>query len=164
MNYLNNINSNLRNKNWQEFGLRTISCTTLTTVCAYSGTFFFTNIPPRIGAAYIGLCTLIGLIAYEIFEEAKIPIQSEPIKRVITVIQLLQFPLVFHLLGNRTYLAGALKLEILTATAYFVAIPVFFHFAIRALKDPTFNHICAAVGVMLPLASKLGDYAKTFSS
>lgn len=163
MNFLNNITSNLMNKDWQEFAIKTGACTALTTICAYSGTYFFTTLNPKMGAAYIGICTLVGFIAYEIFEVIRVSIQSEPIKKIITAVQLLQFPLVFHLLnGISTYLSAAVKYEIISATAYFIAIPIFFHFANRTLDEPTFENIWATVGIMLALASQLSQYARAF--
>lgn len=163
MHFLQDLKLNLMNKDWQQFTFKTVGSTILTTVCAYSGTYFFTKQNPKIGAAYIGTCTLAGLIAYEIFEVIKSSVQSQPLKKIITAIQLLQFPFVFHFLqgGINKPLSAAIKYEIIGATAYFIAIPIFFGFAVRALNDPTFENIWATSGMMLAIASQLSIYSKT---
>jgi hypothetical protein len=163
MNFINNITSNLMNKDWQEFSIKTGGCTAFTAICGYAGAYFFTTHNPRIAAAYIGICTLVGLVVREIFEEIKTPVESEPIKKVITALQLLQFPLIFHMLdAGSKHLSGVAKFEIISATAYFIAIPIFFYFANRTLEDPSFENVWATVGVMLAIGSQLSYYARVF--
>lgn len=161
MNYFNTVANNLLNKDWSKFALRTFGCAVGGALCGYGGTFYFTKINPIIGAAYIGISVLICQITYEFFEEAKTPIKSAYIQEGIRVIQVFNFILVLHFIHSPgSQLSAALKLEIITATTYFIAIPIFFRLALEAWKDPSSNNIGAAMGVMLALASKLGDFAK----
>lgn len=163
MSFFMNISSEFISAENQQFVFRTVAYTTLTAICGYGGTFFFTTINPKIGASYIGTIFFISQISYDFFEKLKSPITSPTLKNGITVIQLLQIPLFFYLFhGSSSSLSAAVKLEIISATAYFVAIPVFFHLGIVAWNKPTFTNVATAVGVMLQLASGLGNYAKSF--
>jgi len=163
MNYIRDVSSNLINKDWPQFVLKTVSVTACITLSGYLGTHFFTSLNPNVGAGYVGICILASQLVYEIFEEIKEPINSKPIAKAITAVQLLQFPLVFYFLhGTHPFLSAATKLEIISATAYFIAIPIFFYFANAALNDPTDSNIATAVGILIPLASKLASYAQAF--
>lgn len=142
--------------------VKTIGCTLLTFVCGYGGTFFFTTLNPGQAALYIAKVSLVSQVSYHIFEKLKNNVQSPLLKNTITVIQLLQIPLFFYLLHGGAILTGVEKLEMVVATAYFTAIPVFFHLGIIAWNDPSVTNIAAAVGVMLPLANGLGNYARAF--
>ncbi len=164
MHFLSNLTAKLMSDEWRHFALKTGVCTTLAGVCGYGGTFFFTSFNPRIGASYFAVVALVGQIAYEILEQLKSPVEDSPwLKRMVTAVQFLQIPLCFYLLhGTSSHLSAAVKLEIICATAYFTAIPIFFHLAVKAWNDPTASNIAKAVGVMLPLANGLGNYAKNF--
>jgi hypothetical protein len=160
MNFINHMTSRLMSDDWQQFALKTGIGTVLAGVCGYGGTFFFTKLNPMMGASYIASVALIGLIAYEALEQIKTAIDSPLLKNSVTAVQLLQIPVFFYVLhGTHSHLSAAIKFEIIAATVYFTAIPLFFHLAIVAWKDQTSSNIGAAVGVMLSLASGLRNYA-----
>lgn len=142
---------------------KTLSCTSLAAVCGYAGTFFFTLHNPLCAAVYLATAALTSQIAYHALEKIKSLFQSEKVKFALSAVQLLQIPLMFYLCPG-SLITGIAKLEIITATAYFVAIPVFFHLSIVAWNDPSVGNIVAAIGVLLPLANGLGSYAKNLQS
>jgi hypothetical protein len=164
MNYLNSLASDLKCDTFQEFALKTGVCTVLGAVCGYGGTFFFTTHNPMIGASYFAMVALISQIAYAVFEQVKAFIDDPFLKKIVSAIQLLQIPLCFYVLhGTISPLSAAVKLEIITATAYFIAIPIFFQLAIDAWNEPTGDNIVKAMGLMIPLVSGLASYAKAFT-
>jgi hypothetical protein len=163
MNILRNVSSMIKNEELWDLALKTTGTTALASVCAYGGTFFFTNYQPQIAATYFGLVALTSQVAYRVLEKLKDSVEKPLFKHLITVIQLLQIPFSFYFLHNGSqFLSAAVKLEMIAATAYFVAIPIFFHLGVVAWNDPTETKIIAAVGVMLPLASGLRTYAGLF--
>ena len=163
MNFINRITSGLMSEECQQFALKTGGCTVLAAICGYGGTFFFTNLNPRVGAFYLATVALISVVAYQAFEKVKSPIKSPMLKQMVEVLQFAQFPLCFYFLHAPGYrLSAAVKLEIISATAYFIAIPFFFRFAVVAWNEPTFANVGTAVGVMLQIADQLGNYAKGF--
>lgn len=148
--------------NGEQIISKTISCTALAGVCGYAGTFFFTMHNPLSAAVYLATAALTSQVAYHILEKIKTFAQSQGLKHALTAVQLLQIPLMFYMFsGGPAILSGIAKLEVITATAYFVAMPVFFHLSITAWNDPTVTNIVAAMGVLFPLATGLGSYAKT---
>jgi hypothetical protein len=137
--------------------------TLLASTCAFGGTFFFTNHHPLVGAAYLGTVALVGQVAYQAMEKIKEIQQSPTVQHLISVIQLLEIPLLFYYLHAGTrFLPAAVKLEIVAATGYFIAIPLFFHLGIEAWKDPSPANISSTIGVMLALSSGLRGYADLF--
>lgn len=165
-NVIGNMISELRYQSdemWQESVLKITGGTLLASVCAYGGTYFFTRYSPMMGVTYFGMVALISQVAYRALAELKENVDTSICQHVITVIQLFQVPFFFYLChGGNDHLSAAVKLEIITATAHFAAIPIFIHLAIVAWNDPTVEHIAAAMGVMLPLASRLQSYAEQF--
>lgn len=156
-----------------------VGFTTLSAICGYGGAFFFTHIHPLVSATYFASVALTSQVVYRAFEHLKSPIEKPvlnppekptdspevPFKNhFVEAIQLLQIPLFFHLchgvIGPRLH--GAIKLELIVATAHFVAVPVFFHLAIKAWKDPSVTNVAAAAGVMLPLATGLLRYTTIY--
>ena len=163
MNLINTATSNLKSDEFQQFVLKTSVCTGLAAICGYGGTFFFTHFNPRMGASYFATVALISQVVYGIFEQVKDPGNLPILKRAVEAIQLLQIPIFFYLLhGNHSRLSAAVKLEIICATAYFTAIPIFFHLAIKAWNEPTSENIGTAMALMIPLASGLASYGKAF--
>lgn len=160
---LQNIVSFDPNDHFQQVALGMAGRSFLASICGYAGTFFFTTHSPMIAAAYLGTVTLVNQIAYYALEKLKEYTSNPTTKHLLFVVQLLQFPFAFYFLLPGISLSGALKLEILAATAYFVAIPAFFHLGRISWNDPTTSNIAYAVGVMLPLASGLRSYAKQFN-
>lgn len=160
MNIINNIGSVLMNEEVHDFALRATSLTCLASICGYAGTFFFSKFNPKSGAIYLASVALTSQVAYEILEKLKESVESPRLKQVITAVQLLQIPMAFYLLPDllKLHLSGGAKLEIIVVTAHFVAIPVFFHLAIKAWNEPTLANVAAAVGVMLSLANGLRSY------
>lgn len=136
---------------------KTIGCTALATFCGYGGTFLFTNLNPWLSASYFGTVALTTQVVYQVLENLKANTENPATKYAISVVQLIQIPVFFYLshgpIGPMIH--GAIKLEMIVATAHFVAIPAFFHLAIQAWNDPTSANVAAAVGVMLPLANGL---------
>ena len=168
-NSIGNIISELKHENsetWQQTTTKIIEGTLLASVCAYGGTYFFTRYPPRIGASYFGIVVLVSQVVYRALEELKKSINLSCYRNVIVAGQLLQIPFFFYLFhgSQGQMLSAATKMEIITATAHFAAIPIFIHLGTIAWNEPTVEHIAAAMGVMLPLASRLQLYAELFKS
>jgi len=155
--------SPLLNDQFQHFASKTAGITVLASVCAYGGTFFFTSHPPITGAMYFGTVALIGQVAYQALVNLKECFENQTIKHLINVIQLLEIPFFFYFLhGGSQFLTAAIKLEIVAATAYFTAIPLFFHLGIETWNDPSAANIAMTMGVMMPLASGLRAYSGLF--
>lgn len=157
MNAIRSIGSILSNEEVQNHAVKTAGMTSLAAVCAYGGTFFFTAHNPIIGVVYLSSAALTSHVAYQIFEKMKESVESERLKYVITAVQLFQIPVVCYLAPGTLLpqLSNAIKLEIIIATAHFVAIPVFFHIAIKAWENRDFAF---AVSIMLSLANGLRTY------
>ncbi len=160
MNYIESI----REKITSETAFHMAGGVALAAVCGYGGTFFFSLLNPAIGAAYVASAAITSMVAYQALESLKDNFKSERVKKVITIVQLLQIPLSFYLLPEPLGLCirAATKLEIIIATAHFAAIPVFFHLAIEAYRNPTTQNIALAAGVMLPLATGMRTYVALF--
>lgn len=160
MNTIRNIGAALTSDAMQDCLLKTAGLTSLVSICAYGGTFFFTRHNPVHGAAYLSVVALTSLVAYQIFEKMKEYVDSPTVKDIIKAVQFLQIPLVFYALPGpfNLHLENAVKLEMVIVTAYFVAIPMFFHFAIEVWNDPTLPNLFAASGIMLSLANGLKSY------
>jgi hypothetical protein len=163
-NMASDFTSNLATNNLEKFVLLTAAGTSLASVCAYGGTFFFTYHPPMVGVAYIGMVALISQIAYRSLEKLKEKIDIPSIQRSITVLQLLQIPFWFYALhgGSQQVLSASVKQEIIAATAYFAAIPTFFYLGIETFNDPTPSNVGATLTGMLTLANGLNGYAGQF--
>jgi len=160
---LTSIYNQITSEDSKQFAFQTVGAASLAAVCGYGGTFFFTALNPVSAATYFAVVALTSHVAYQALEKLKESVEAPRLKQVITAVQLLQFSILFYFFHGLSGAAtGAAKLEMITATAYFVAIPVFFHLAIEAWKDPTLANIGVAVGVMLPLVSGLGGYAKAW--
>jgi hypothetical protein len=167
LNVVGNVITGLKHESddtWQESSLKIGGGTVLIGACAYGGTYFFTRYHPMIGAGYVSLVALISQIAYCVLEVMKENIDDPLNQHVVTVVQLLQIPFFCYLFNriNGEVLSAATKMEIISATAHFAAIPVVIHLGKIAWDDPTVEHIGAAMGVMLPLASRLQTYAEMF--
>lgn len=149
---------------WQDSTLKISGGTLLAGVCAYGGTYFFTRYHPMMGASYVGTVALVSQIAYCILEILKEDSELHFYEHTMTVIQLLQIPFFCYLFSgiNNGTLSAATKMEIISATAHFAAIPIVVHLGKIAWDDPTVEHIGVAMGVMLPLASRLQTYAELF--
>lgn len=154
--------NNLTSKN--QIISKIVGCTVLATVCGYGGTFLFTNLNPRLSASYFGSVALISQVVYQVLENLKSSTENPANKYAIAVVQLLQIPVFFYLSHGPIgpFIHGAIKLEMIVATAHFVAIPAFFHLAIRAWNDPSSANVAAAVGVMLPLANGLLRFTSVY--
>lgn len=167
----------------QEAISKVMGFTSLSAICGYGGAFFFTNVNPVVSASYFATVAVTSQVVYHLLERLKDPVetpakQSEskegseklkcpeiPVKNhFLEAMQLLQIPLFFHLchgvIGTRLH--GAIKLELIVATAHFVAIPVFFHLAIKTWNDPAFENVAATAGVMLTLANGLLRYTSIY--
>lgn len=164
MDYIRSFERKIFSEESQQYVSKTVGGTALAGICGYGGTFFFTTLNPVTAAIYFSTTALVTQLTYRVFEKMKESVKSPMLKHTFTAIQLLQIPVFFYLFHGvpGTFLSGATKLEMITATAYFTAIPVFFHLGIMAWNEPTVTHITAAIGVMLPLANGLGNYAKAF--
>lgn len=160
MNVIRNIGAVLVSEDMQNRALKTVGLASLASISAYGGTFFFTRLNPMHGVAYLGTVTLVSYIAYQIFEKVKEYVDSPHLKQLLSTMQLTQIPLVFYALSGpvNLHLTQAIKLEIIVATGYFVAIPIFFHLAIEAWQDPTVSNIAAAASLMVALSSGLKSY------
>ena len=152
------------NDAWQQSTLKVAGGMVLGAACGYGGTYFFTHHPPLVGAMYVGSAALVTQIAYRALEKLKEVIDHPLFKHAVTAIQLLQIPLFFHLLHacNGQFLSAGVKLEILIATAHFMAIPILFHVGIAAWEDPTVERLAAFSGIMLTLANGLRYYVGMF--
>lgn len=141
--------------------LNVVGLASLASIGGYGGTFFFSTLNPLSGACYLGITSVISHVAYLIFGRMKDAVESPKLKYLITAVQLLQIPLVFYFFpGSLYHLSAATKLEIIIATAHFLAIPVFFHLGIKAWNEPTLPNIAAATSVMLSLANGLRSYIR----
>ena len=136
--------------------------TTLASVCAYGGTFFFSSLTPLDGVLYLGSVSLISHVAYLIFGNMKDSVESPKLKQMILAVQLLQIPMVFYFFPGTlaSHMTAASKLEIIITTAHFVAIPAVFYLGIEAWKAPSFTSIAAATGSMLTLTSGLRNFIR----
>ena len=162
MNAIRNVGSYLMSNDMQEHVLKVAGVTALASICAYGGTFFFTSHRPLSGAVYLGSVALISHIAYLVFEQIKDAVDHPKLKYALTTVQLFQIPIVFYFSpGSLIFpLSGSVQLEIIVASAHFVAIPLFFHLGIKAWYDPSFANIAAVAGVMLSLANGLRNYIR----
>lgn len=164
-NFIGDIVSEFKHQNsetYVEAAVKVTEGTLLAGICAYGGTYFFTRYHPLVGASYIGIVALASQIAYRALEGLKENVDTPFFQHTINVIQLLQIPFFCYLFNGQGVSSAAPKMEIITATAHFVAIPIFIHLAIIAWNDPTVEHIGATMAVMLPLASRLQTYAELF--
>lgn len=148
---------------WQQSLIKMGEGALLAGVCAYGGTYFFTHYHPLIGASYVASVALVSQVAYRLLGAMEKKIDHPIHQHFINCAKLFQIPYCFYLLhGGFAHLAAPVKMEIITATAHFAAIPVFVHLGIIAWNDPTVEHIAASMAVMLPLASRLQVYAELF--
>ncbi len=160
MNAIKNACNGIVSDEVQERALQTAALTGLASVCAYAGTFFFTAYKPVNGAFYLGSVILVSHVAYQVLEKMKEMVKSDKVKYAITSIQLLQIPVVFYLMPGQLSpsLTSGAKLEIIIATAHFVAVPIFFHLGLEAWKDPTFVKVAPVAAMMLTLTQGLRSY------
>lgn len=162
MNIIRNIGDRIGGEELQERVLQTAGITCMSSICAYGGTFFFTAYKPLDGVFYLGIVALTSYVAYQALETMKEWVESDRLKYVITSIQLFQIPILLYVLPGslNQQLTGAAKLEILIATAHFVAVPVFFHLGLEAWKDPCFEKVAPVIAMMLTLSQGLRHYVR----
>ncbi len=102
-------------------------------VCVDIRELIFYHHNPLSAAVYLATAALTSQVAYHILEKIKTFAQSQGLKHALTAVQLLQIPLMFYMFsGGPAILSGITKLEVITATAYFFAMPVFFYLCVTA--------------------------------
>lgn len=162
MNLIRSVTERITSAEAQENIHNVVGLTTLGSVCAYGGTFFFSSLKPLDGAFYLGSVSLISSVAYLAFGYLKDSVESQRGKLAITAIQLLQIPLAFYFFPGTlaAHLTAAAKLEIIITTAHFVAIPAVVYLGIEAWKAPSFNSIFATTSSMLALTNGLRNFIR----
>lgn len=164
--FVDNILSQFKfdaHETWQHSLIKIGEGALLAGVCAYGGTYFFTRYDPLTGASYIATVALVSQVVYRLLDVLGKQTDHVICQRFINGAKLFQIPYFFYLLhGAYAPLTAPVKMEIITATAHFAAIPIFVHLGIIAWNDPKVENIAAAMAVMLPLASRLQVYAELF--